>query len=182
MELRDLPAGFVVEPEEEGDDGGLTVSSKDARCAPLARLMNADSPPGSRAVAARSFSGGQEGPFIDEQLDAMASAQAVAALQRSFRTAIRSCRTLTVKVPGEGTSTMNVREASAPEFGASPVAVRFTASSGPLEGLEITMVTTGVEDAVLALTLVAATPEDVDGATETAVTKAKAILTGKSGT
>jgi hypothetical protein len=64
------------------------------------------------------------------------------------------------------------------------VAVRFTATSGPLEGFEVTMVTTGVDDVVLAITVINGIPDDVDGATTTtAVEKAQDILgTTQSGT
>lgn len=104
--------------------------------------MNAENPPGSRASAHRSFSGGQDGPFIDEAIDAMGSASAVQALQRSFKAVASACRTVTLTVPGEGSSPMQVREASAADVGQNPVAVRFTATSGALEGFELTMVTT----------------------------------------
>lgn len=182
LALADLPSGFSVEPaDESGPDPKAT--SKQAACARLVVLTNAEHPPGSRAGAEQAFSAGQEGPFIDETLDAMGSTQAVAALQRSFRTAIRSCRKLTLSVPGEGRSTVTVREISAPQSGTDPVAVRFNADNGPLEGLELTLVSTGVNDVVLGLTIVAGLPEDIDGATEAAVDKAEEVLGGaKTGT
>jgi len=182
LALADLPPGFSIEADDSGDDADVKLSSKDKRCARLVALSNADTPPGSKASAARSYSGGTEGPFIDESLDAMGSAGAVRALQRSFRQAIASCRTMTLTVPGEGRSPISVSEVSAPKAGTDPVAVRFTATSGPLEGLEVTMVTTGIDDVVLAVTVVAGLPEDIDGATTTAVTKAKSVLGARSGT
>ena len=180
--LGDLPAGFSVEPDGS-DDGDVDMTSKDPRCAALARLMNADTAPGSKGTATRSFSGGQEGPFIDESLDAMGSAAAVAALQKTFRAAVASCSRLTLSIPGEGRSTVSVRQISAPKQGTGPFAVRFTATGGPLDGLEVSLVTTGIDDVVLGMTFVAAVPEDVDGATGVAVDKAKSVLIGtKSGT
>lgn len=176
LELKDLPSGFSVEPDEAAAEDDVKLSSKDARCARLLALMNTDNPPGSKASAARSFSGGQEGPFVDESLDAMGSAQAVTALLTSFKSAIAACRTMTVTVPGEGSSPIQVREVSAPAEGKNPVAVRFTATGGALEGFELIMVTTGVDDVVMALTFVAALPEDVDGAAEAAVDKATKSL------
>lgn len=183
LELKDLPSGFAVEPDSEDEGADVKVSSKDSRCARLVALMNAENPPGSKASALRSFSGGQDGPFIDEALDAMGTTQAVQALQRSFRSAIAACRTVTLTVPGEGSSPMQVRQVSAPKAGRDPVAVRFTATSGALEGFELTMVTAGVNDVVLAMSFIAAAPDDVDGATEAAAGKASQLLTGsKSGT
>jgi hypothetical protein len=182
LALTDLPPGFSIEPDDGGDGGDVVLSSKDSRCARLVAYSNADNPPGSKASAALSYSGGAQGPFIDESLDAMGSAAAVRTLQRSFKQAVVSCRSMTLKVPGEGTSPISVRQVSAPQAGTDPAAVRFTATSGPLEGLEVTMITTGIDDVVLALTVVDGLPEDIDGATTTAVDKAKVTLAGQSGT
>lgn len=180
LELRDLPSGFAVDTSAGDDDG--SASSKDPRCATFIRIMDTDTAPGSKANAARSFTGGQQGPFIDESLDYLGSAKAVAALQASFRSAVRSCRSVTVRFPGEGSSKVSVTEVSAPQIGTGPFAVRLTATGGALDGLEIIMVTTGVDDVVVAMTFVAGTPDDVDGATEAAVGKAKKVLGAKTGT
>ncbi len=133
--LADLPPGFSVEKDDGGDDSGVTVSSKDARCAKLVAFSNADTPPGSKASAGQSYSGGAQGPFIDESIDAMGSPAAVRALQKSFKQAVAACRTMTLKVPGEGSSPISVREVSAPQAGTDPVAVRFIATSGPWRAL-----------------------------------------------
>ncbi|HEU4948659.1 MAG TPA: hypothetical protein VFT31_16040 [Kribbella sp.] len=182
LTLGDMPSGFSIEPEEADGGGDVRASSTKSACARLVALTNADNPPGSKASAHESFSGGLQGPFIDEGLDAMGSAKAVATLQQNFRNAIKACRSMKLTIPGEGSSTVSVRLVSAPQAGTSPVAVRFTATSGPFEGLEVTMVTTGVDDVVVSLTIVAGVPEDVDGATEAAVGKAREVLGAKSGT
>jgi hypothetical protein len=183
LALADLPPGFSLEEDEGGDDADVAVSSKDPRCAKLVAFSNADTPPGSKASAGQSYSGGAQGPFIDESIDAMGSPAAVGALQKSFKQAVAACRTMTLKVPGEGSSPISVREVSAPQAGTDPVAVRFTATSGPLQGFEVTMVTAGVDDVILALTVVNGLAEDIDGATSTAVEKAQDILGDtKSGT
>ncbi|HZX04471.1 hypothetical protein [Kribbella sp.] len=182
LALADLPSGFSIEKDDTGDNAAISVTSKDSRCARLVALTNADNPPGSKASAAQSYSGGEQGPFVDESLDAMGSAAAVRALQRSFQQAIVNCRTMTLKIPGQGSSPISVRQVSAPQAGTDPVAVRFTATSGPLEGFEVTMVTTGIDDVVLAVTVVAGVPDDIDGATTSAVTKAQATLGTRSGT
>ncbi|MFG1905636.1 hypothetical protein [Kribbella sp. NPDC048928] len=180
--LTDLPAGFSIDKDTADDGPAVTVSSKDSRCARLVALTNADNPPGSKSSAARSYSGGAQGPFIDESLDWMGSTTAVAALQRSFQKAVASCRTMSLTIPGEGRSPISVSQVSAPKAGTNPFAVRFSATGGPLDGLEVTMVTTGVDDVVLAVTVVAGAPEDIDGATTIAATKAKAALSTGSGT
>jgi hypothetical protein len=181
LALGDLPPGFSVEPAGS-DDGAVDLTSKDPKCAPLVRLLNADTAPGSKASAVRSFSGGQEGPFIDEGLDAMGSEAAVARLQSSMRAAVAACSKVTLSIPGQGRSTVAVRQVSAPKSGTGPFAVRLTATSGPLEGLEVSMVTTGLDDVVLSMTFVAAVPDDVAGATKDAVDKATSVLGTSSGT
>lgn len=139
-------------------------------------MSNADTAPGSRANAAASFSAGQDGPFIDEAIDALGSSAEVAALQGKFKAAIASCPKVTLSVPGIGSSAVAVRSVNPPPFGDQPLAARMTATGGQLEGLEVVMVTTGVSDTVLSLAFVAAAPDDIDGATSAAVDKATKLL------
>ena len=182
LELADLPSGFALEPSGAGGDDDGSSSSRNPKCAALVKLTNADVAPGSRASAKVSLSGGQSGPFVEESIDAMGSAESVKALLASVKSAVAACGRLTVTIPGQGTSTMKVAEVSAPQFGDHPVAARMTAAGGPLDGLEITQVTTGVKDTVVAITFIMASPDEVDGATQDAVEKAEAVLDGaKSG-
>jgi hypothetical protein len=182
LALSDLPTGFAVEPDDTSGVSGA-FSSKDAKCRTLVKYLNANEAPGSKATAARSFSGGQEGPYIDFGLDAMGSSKAVTALQQSFRTAVNTCKKVTLRVSGLGTSPMEVREISAPQFGEHPFAFRLTGTSGPLQGREFTMATTGLNDVVLSVGVLGGQPGELDGAAEAAVTKARKVLGGtKSGT
>jgi hypothetical protein len=181
--LADLPPGFSLEKNDAGDGSDVSVSSKDSRCAKLVAYTNADNPPGSKASAGQSYSGGAQGPFVDESIDAMGSPAAAQTLQKSFKQAVTTCRTMTLKVPGEGSSPISVREVSAPAVGTQPVAVRFTATAGPLEGFEVTMVTVAVNDVVVAVTVINGLPEDIEGATTAAVEKAQSTLgASRSGT
>jgi hypothetical protein len=183
LALADLPPGFSLEKDDAGDDSDVSVSSKDSRCAKLVAFTNADNPPGSKASAGQSYSGGAQGPFVDETIDAMGTPAAARALQKSFKQAVTTCRTMTLKVPGEGSSPISVREVSAPAVGTDPVAVRFTATGGPLKGFEVTMVTVAVDDVIVAVTVINGLPDDIDGATTTAVEKAQATLgASRSGT
>jgi hypothetical protein len=175
LELSDLPSGFAIEPPSNSG-GGPKASSTDPRCAAFVRLSNADTAPGGKAHAEISFSGGQSGPFIDEALDAFAGAEKVAALQAESKTAIASCSNVTLSVPGAGTSVVTVRPVSPPAYGDTPVAARMSATGGPLDGLEITVVTTGIGDTEASLSFVGATPDDIDGATSAAVDKATQLL------
>lgn len=176
LKLTDLPSGFVVQPAgAAGVDIGV-ASSKDPRCAPLVKLSNAKSAPGSKAATNITFSGGPSGPFIDESIDAMGSAEAVEAMQASLKSAVAACSHLRVTVPGQSAFTMKIAEVPAPRFGDRTLAVKMTVAGGLMDGLEITQVTTGVKDVVLSITFVAPTPLDVDGGTMAAVSKAQVVL------
>jgi hypothetical protein len=177
LKLADFPSGYSLEPASSGNDEG-SASSKDPKCAPLVKLTNAKNAPGSKASAKASFSGGQDGPFVEESIDALVSADAVKALQAAFKSAVASCREVIVTIPGLGKSTMKVVEVSAPKFGEHTFALRLTATGGSMNGMEITQVTAGVKDTVVSMVFVAAGPQDVDAGTEAAVNKAKEILGG----
>ena len=183
LELKDLPSGFALEPDEPDDESAGTFSSKDSKCKTLVTYLNADKAPGSKATAYRAFSGGQEGPFIDFSLDALGTAQSVATLATKYRNAVASCKKVSLKIPGEGTSTMSVAEISAPQFGDKPFAFRMTGTGGPREGLEVTLAVTGISDVILSVSVLAGQPGELDGATESAVDKARTVLgTAKTGT
>ena len=50
-----------------------------------------------------------------------------------------------------------------------------------MKGLAVTQVTSGVQGAVLSVIFVLAKPQDVDGATKAAVSKAQDVLGGRTG-
>jgi hypothetical protein len=176
--LKDLPSGFVLQPAGgSGSDGGA-ASSKDSGCAPWVKLSNAKTAPGSKASSTVAFSGGQDGADIEESIDALGSVGAVKAFQASFKSAVAACRQLTVTVPGQGTAKVKVAEMSAPLYGTDAFAARMTVTGGPMDGLEITQLATGVEDVLVSLTFIAAQPGDLDGATGAAVGKAQEVLRG----
>jgi len=178
--LDDLPTGFAVDPADASGGNGGPASSKDPKCAPLVRLINAKTVPGSKASANVSFSGGQDGPFVGESIDAMGSVEAVEAAQASFKSAVAACHKVNITIPGQGSSAMNVAAVSAPKFGEHTVAARLTATGGPLAGLEITQVAAGVKDVIVSISFMAALADEVDAATEAAVGKAKEVLSGAS--
>jgi hypothetical protein len=180
LTLTDLPSGFEIEPASGGGDDG-SASSTDPKCAPLVKLKNAQTAPGSRASAKIAFSGGQSGPMFEELIDALDSAGAVRALQASFKSAVAACQQLTVTIPGQGTSRLKVAEVSAPLEGKNTFAIRMTATGGPSNGVEVTRVMAGVMGAIVSLTFVAALPDEVDRMTEDAVRKAEGILGRSTG-
>jgi hypothetical protein len=179
LALSDMPTGFAV--DNSGDDGGGGgLSSKDSRCKDVVKLFNADTAPGSTATATRSFTGGQNGPFIDEDLDALPSASAATALVSRARAAIRSCKQVTMKITGVGSSPVHISEVAAPKVGSTSFGARFSAASGPLEGLEITFVIAALGDVTLGMSF--DDPSQIQGAVTAAVGKANKVLgTPKAG-
>ena len=177
IELADLPPGFAKEPAQTGSNA-KPFSSKDPACAAFVAMANAANPPGSTASAHVSFSAGQSGPYVDESIDALGSVREVAALQAKVTAAVASCGSVKMTLAGQGSSTMSVRAVSPPTSGVDPVAIRITASGGALDGIEMTIVSVGVNDAVLALTLDGAGAQDLQAATSLAVDKATTVLGG----
>src|SRR5215212_8832837 len=71
LTLDDVPSGFARDNEKSDEDTDL-ASSADASCAGLVRLMNESEAPGAVASALVGFDGGQDGPYLGEQLEAFA--------------------------------------------------------------------------------------------------------------
>lgn len=173
--LEDLPAGYSVEPPDGSDDSGPVISSKNPSCRPLVAIMNAASAPGAVASASTSFSGGQDGPWIDEYLDAMAGPAKVLAFHDEIRKAVKACPKLTMRLP-EGRSTMAVRAVRAPDASKDAVAFRVTAEGGALDGFEATQVASALDDVELTMIFFGAYPDEIDEGTHAAHDKAAELL------
>jgi len=176
LALDDLPPGWSVDAPGQGDDVSPSMTSPSGACRDFVALGNSPSAPGSKASATTSFSAGQDGPFVDEGIDALPSKTAVASLLGRVDAANRSCKTVTVAMAGAGHSTFSVAVVSPPRAGDHTVAVRISAHGGDLDGFEMTQVFTGVGDTVLSLTFVGAYPDDFTSSTEAAVDKAQTAL------
>lgn len=179
LALKDLPSGFSEEEDDPADQASKPFSAPTSKCKTLVKYLNADEAPGSRANAHRSFAGGQEGPYIDFSLDSLRTPAAVAELQTSYREAVESCKKVTMRVEGAGSTQMEVVEIAAPKFGDEPFAFKLTGVSGPKQGLEYVSAVAGIDDVILSVGILAGQPGELDGATEAAVEKARIIL--KSG-
>ncbi len=180
LALEDLPAGYAVEPTPQGDDGA-ELSSTNPKCKKLVQLFNVDASPGAKITVDRGFSGGQNGPFVAERLEAMPSARATTALLATIKAAVKSCTKAKLRIDGAGTSTVSVTEVAAPEAGTSPFAVRFMADSGPLEGLEVSFAFAGLGDVLLTMNFDGSS--DIEEPTLAAAEKATTLLgTSKTGT
>lgn len=175
LALSDLPAGFS---QEKGDpeDTSKPFSSPASRCKTLVKYLNATEAPGAKASVTRSFSGGQEGPYIDFGLDSMGTAAKVADLRDTYDDAVSSCSKVSLKVEGESSTSMKVEEISPPKAGTGPFAFRLTGTSGPKRGLEYTAVITGVNDVIVSVGVLAGQGSELEAATEAAVTKAQQVL------
>lgn len=174
LALKDMPAGFSVEPKD--NSAQPVASSSNPRCAAFVKLTNASHLPGGMASADVSFSGGQDGPSIDESLDALPSVAAAVKAQKMVSSAFGSCGAVKLAIPGAGTVSVKVATVSAPDAGQDPVAARMSVTSGPAAGFEATTVVTRVDGVLLSMTFVAATADDLDGATHAAVDKAQSVL------
>jgi len=175
LELADLPGG-CTEDKEEPDEDAKPFSSPSSRCKTLVKYLNATKAPGSKASVARTFTGGQEGPYIDFGLDSMSTAEQVAELRDSYAEAVESCTKVTLKTDGAGSTSMKVETITAPEYGSKPFAFRLTGTSGPKRGLEYAAVVTGVDDVIVSVGVLAGQGTELDAATEAAVTKARHVL------
>jgi hypothetical protein len=182
LALPELPTGFSTDPDVDVDGpSDSKLSSKDARCKDLVQLFNAEIPAGAKASAYQSYTGGQDGPYFDEELDAMPSPAAATALLNRTKAAIKSCKKATLTVAEVGSSTVTVSEIAVPRTGTNPVGGRFTATSGKMAGIEVYFVFTGVGDTVIAMSFDSG--DQVEGALDAAVTKASKVLgTAKTGT
>lgn len=169
--LKDIPSGFERDADTAEEESSVTSSDK--ACASLVRLLNAEALPGSVADAEVSFSGGQEGPFVLESLDAFGSAAAAEDIVRTFRAGVKDCNEVTDVTPGEGKSAFDVRRISFPKLGDDSVAARFRGRTGPLEGFEFTQVVVQSDDVILGMTLIGLDPPDVEAATRSALEKAE---------
>jgi hypothetical protein len=175
LEIADLPEGYELEKDDPAGDAEKPFSSTSSKCKTLVKFLNATEAPGAKATTHRSFSAGQEGTFLDFGIDAMGNKDEVAYLQHAYKKAVTSCPKVTMRI-GEGSYSMEVEEISAPAFGADPFAFRLTATSGSRRGLEFTAATTGVEDVVVSVTLLAGQEGELEGATEAAVSKVQQVL------
>lgn len=167
--IKDVPPGFERDTSTDRGEGG--VSSRRPSCAPLVRLLNGPKLPGSVATASTAFSGGSDGTYLQEDLDAMRSAEAAAKVIEGYRAAVKQCKSIRFVDPEAGAAALAVREISFAELGDDSFAARFRAGAGPLEGLEIIQVGAQSGSVVLGMALIGFHPADAEAATQQAMDK-----------
>lgn len=91
---------------------------------------------GITSLPAVTFSGGEDGPAVDETLDALRSVSSAAGFVDRYRKAVKDCDAVTYSVPGVGTSTLHARAISFDDMGDDSFAGR----SGALDGFEVIQV------------------------------------------
>ena len=172
LDLKDLPSGFTTDT----DDHTLLFSAPTSKCKTLVKHLNADEAQDAKVTASNVFAGGQEGPYLDFALDSMSTSKAVGKLLTSYREAVASCKKVSLRFNGQGSTSMEVVELQAPEFGDTPFAFKLTGVSGPKKGLEFATAVSGIGDVALTVGILAGQPGELDSATEAAVEKARTVL------
>ena len=173
LAVADLPPGFTRVPTTAS---GGTLSSPDPNCATLVMILNTPHAIGTLTQVDARFSKGDLGPFIDEQIGALASSTAVAAEQAQLETAVAGCPQVTLTEPGHASSPMLIHPVNPPSGGENPVAFRATVSGPGPAGFEFTQVLAGVGDTVVTVSVVRAQASEVDGIARAAVDKAARVL------
>lgn len=177
LALSDMPAGFAIEAPSGPEDTLHVASVAGSTCDDFVALANAAHSAGTLADASISFSGGQDGPFIDESIEAVGTQSGVLMVLDAWRKAVTACPRVTVSFPdAKQPSAATVREVSPPAHGSHPVAFRIRATGGDLDGFEVTTVLAGVADTVVTLDFYDVPPSFIDGASGAAVDKATSVL------
>jgi hypothetical protein len=176
LELTELPSGFTREDEEPDDGSKPPFWTSSGRCTALVKYLNATKAPGAKATVSRSFTGGQEGPYIEFGFDSLGSEAKVGSLREKYADAVASCPRVSMRADGDSSTTMQVDELTAPKYGTDPLAFRLMGVSGPKRGLEFTALITGVNDVMLSVSVLAGDEAVLEAASEAAATKALAVL------
>jgi hypothetical protein len=157
-----------------------TVTSSDPKCAAFVTDSHAGGPgkaPGVTGHADIAFQDDTDpAPFLLEQIVTVGTAAHVADVLAALDASYHGCPKVTMTTPGAGPSTMTVKGVAAPAHGDHPTAVRLVGASGPMRGLHITLVSTGVVDAVLTLSFLQASESDIEGVTADAVERATGVF------
>lgn len=163
--LDDLDTGYALLPPG-GDD--LVASSKVPACRDLVRLLDTRTEPGAAATARVSLDGGLDSASVQERLDALPTALAAGDRLISEVVAVRTCPSVSVRVPGAAVAVFRVHQVSfAP--GAYGYAARLTGTGGA-DGAQFIAAGTST-DGVLVHVVTDATATDAEDIVSTALEK-----------
>jgi hypothetical protein len=162
-----------------GDAARVTVTSSNPTCSAFVTgTAGKSGAPGVTGYATIAFQDDVDPfPFLIEEITTVGNPGHVADVLGALGGATQGCAKVTMRIPGVGSSTMTVSSVPPPAHGDHPTAVRIVGVSGPLRGLHITLVTTGVQDAVVQLTFIQASESDIEGLTEAAVERVTKAFT-----
>ena len=172
----EAPAGFAPVSGTADEDGGRAVF-QGAGCEELARLLNAEKLPGSRADAAASLSSGARGAAAAEQLYAMDSPEAAARAVDRYRRGAQTCKELTLSVQGARMSTSSVQPISLAAVGDASTATRMRdVDADGSAGQDVIQLVTHSGSVVVAVTLMGAAPSDAETVAQAAVHKMRHLV------
>jgi hypothetical protein len=156
------------------------MKSSDPKCAAFVSGSGAGGPagvPGVTGHAEIAFKDDADpSAFLAESITTVGTAGHAAEVLGAIDASIHGCGKVTLTVPGAKPSAMTVTSVTPPAHGDHPTAVRLVGTSGPLQGLHFTLVSTGVVDAVITLMFVQASQSDIDGLTGEAVDRATSVF------
>lgn len=157
-------------------DDRATYAGATLECDALAAQLNVERPIGSVVQAGKSFSGGEQGPFVDQELHAMRTASEASAQVEGLARAADGCSVLTVSHGYGADSTVDVSAEVLTGVQGRNVSLQFHAIDGELEGFDYQQVQVQRANVVVSLTFVATSTDEVQSLTKEAVTKVQRKL------
>jgi hypothetical protein len=157
-------------------DDRATYAGASLECDALAAQLNVERPSGSVVQAGESLSGGEQGPFVDQELHAMRTAGEASALVEGYRRAAAGCTELDVSYGYGADSTVDVSAKAVAGVDGRHVALSFHATDGELDGFDYQQVHVQRANVVVSLTFVATSSDEVQSLTKEAVAKVQKKL------
>ena len=108
----DLPVGLRVVPVQHA--AVRIATSPSPSCAPPVTFFNTDDVAGSLHHIDERVSGGHQGPFLHEHIDALTGETEVAAEQTDLEAALAACGAITITSPGDASSIVAVTTITPP--------------------------------------------------------------------
>jgi hypothetical protein len=174
----DVPAGWTLYGAQPTGTttASSSVSSADPKCAGFLELVKDPPNPLPADQARVELDGGNlKPPYVIESLQAYPSAAAAAAQLAKQQQDVASCGQVTYTIEGR-TSPVTVVVDPAPALEVPTQGIRLTAQGGGLSGYESRIVNAQVGDTMVSLTFLAATEDQRDALTRTAVAKISKAL------
>ena len=170
---RDVSRGAKV---SSPSDDRATYAGASVECDALAQQLNVERPTGSVVQAEKALSGGEQGPFVDQELHAMRNAGDALALVEGLRRAADGCSELNVSYDYGGDSAVDITAEALAGVQGRPLSLLFHATDGDLEGFDYQQVYVPRGNVVVSLTFVATSSDEVQSLTKEALAKVQRKL------